>query len=119
MTRTLRNLDLFAQELKFYTIDLIKLVRAFFPLILKSKEKKVIFMTSIISSKEYAGNWPDMSYGYCVSKAAMNMLVRKWGLTLEQEGKGVVMVLVHPGAPSLSQTGHRGKGLRRVGYVSL
>ncbi|RXW20291.1 hypothetical protein EST38_g5558 [Candolleomyces aberdarensis] len=73
------DLDLFLEELKYYTVDVIRLLKPFLPLILKSSTKKVVFLTSMCSSLELAKKFHDISYPYCVAKAALNMLLVKWG----------------------------------------
>jgi NAD(P)-dependent dehydrogenase (short-subunit alcohol dehydrogenase family) len=70
-----RDLDAFQEEILFNTVVPIRLTRAFLPLIKKSKEKKVIFVTSALGSFERT--WPLVNEcnAYSVSKAALNMSV--------------------------------------------
>jgi len=70
-----RDLDTFQEEILFNTVVPIRLTRVFLPLIKKSKEKKVIFVTSALGSFERT--WPLVNecYSYSVGKAALNMCV--------------------------------------------
>ncbi|KAJ2917284.1 hypothetical protein MD484_g3104, partial [Candolleomyces efflorescens] len=89
------DLDLFLEELKYCTVDVIRLLRPFLPLILKSNTKKVVFLTTVLSSLDFAKHFHDISYPYSVAKAALNMLVVKWGGALAAQG--VLMSVIHPG----------------------
>ncbi|EDR12976.1 uncharacterized protein LACBIDRAFT_312065 [Laccaria bicolor S238N-H82] len=89
------DLKLFADELSFSTIAVIRVTSAFLPLVKKSAVKKIIFITSVLGSLELGGSWPFITNSYSISKAALNMLARKWGAVLKHEG--VTVALVHPG----------------------
>lgn len=60
------NLDLLLEELKFYTIDTLRLVKAFLPLILRSDLKMVLFLTSSPTQAEATqashANAPSLSF---------------------------------------------------------
>ncbi|KAI0796860.1 hypothetical protein C8Q75DRAFT_802534 [Abortiporus biennis] len=88
--------DEFLEELSLNAISILQLLRAFKPLVTKSVQKKVIIITSIGGSLEGAGEMPDhFALTYSVGKAALNMLVRRWGKAYKKEG--VTTVLIHPG----------------------
>lgn len=89
------DLKLFADELSFNTVTVIQVTSAFLPLVKKSGVKKIIFITSVLGSLELGGSWPFISNSYSISKAALNMLARKWGAVLKHEG--VTVALIHPG----------------------
>ncbi|KAI0078259.1 NAD(P)-binding protein [Panus rudis PR-1116 ss-1] len=94
---TFEDLDpkLFADEILEHTIPNLNLIHAFQPLIARSKEKKALFITSDLGSLTGAPIRPNLATPYCVGKAALNMLVRKWGAAVKD--KGIIPVLVHPG----------------------
>lgn len=89
------DMELFAEELNFYTVSVIQVTTAFLPLIRKSAVKKMIFITSILGSLETSGSWPLIGNSYSISKAALNMLACKWGAALKNDG--IIVALVHPG----------------------
>ena len=86
---------MFLGELNFEIINNTILIRAFLPLIRKEKPGKLIFMSSIIGSVELAASMPMLANAYSVSRAALNMLIRKWGAALKFEG--IATAVVHPG----------------------
>ncbi|EED85465.1 predicted protein [Postia placenta Mad-698-R] len=73
------------------------LTRSFLPLVRKSNEKKVVFVTSDLASLENAPSLSTLSIVYSMTKASLNMLARKWAPTLHNEG--IAVVLVHPAPP--------------------
>ncbi|KIJ97239.1 glycosyltransferase family 39 protein [Laccaria amethystina LaAM-08-1] len=83
------DLKLFADELSFNTVTVIQMTSAFLPLVKKFAVKKIIFITFVLG-----GSWPFISNSYSISKAALNMLARKWGAVLKHEG--VTVALIHP-----------------------
>ncbi|TFK25895.1 NAD(P)-binding protein [Coprinopsis marcescibilis] len=89
------DLDLFLKEIKLYTVDVIRLIKPFLPLIERSAKKTVLCMSSAGSSLELSRKWPLLSPAYCASKAAMNMMMLKWGASVAD--KGIMMACVHPG----------------------
>ncbi|KAI0785535.1 putative short-chain dehydrogenases/reductase [Abortiporus biennis] len=89
------NTDEFLEELGLNTISTLNVLRTFRPLVAKSNLKKVIVISSTHASIELAGQLPDFAFTYGVSKAALNMLVRRWGKVYKEEG--ITTVLVHPG----------------------
>lgn len=89
------KIDLFAEELLFNTVPILNLLREFKPLIAKSATKKVVTITSELGSIELGGGRPDLANAYSVGKAALNMLIRKWGASHHPEG--IINVLIHPG----------------------
>ncbi|CAL1699126.1 unnamed protein product [Somion occarium] len=89
------DIELFEKELLFNTVPIIHILRAFKPLVLKSAEKKVLFVTSELGSIEIADARPNLANAYGVGKAALNMLARKWGAVTKDEG--IISILIHPG----------------------
>ena len=95
-----RDLKLFSEELNLEIINNTVLIRAFLPLIRKSKAGKLIFISSILGSVELAAGMPTLNDAYAVSRAALNMLIRKWGGALK--GEGIATAIIHPGKLNLS-----------------
>ncbi|KAH9204931.1 hypothetical protein DL95DRAFT_417848 [Leptodontidium sp. 2 PMI_412] len=89
------DLTLFSSELEVEIVGNTRLIRAFLPLIQKGKGKKLIFVTSGLGSIELAASSPNLNATYSVSRAALNMLVRKWGGALRFQG--ITTALIHPG----------------------
>ncbi|KAF8877868.1 hypothetical protein BD779DRAFT_1230215 [Infundibulicybe gibba] len=89
------DVELFAKEMRNNTVAPVQIGNAFLPLIRKSKAKKLVFVSSELGSIELGGQLPHLANAYSVSKAALNMLARKWGATLKKEG--ITVVLLHPG----------------------
>jgi NAD(P)-dependent dehydrogenase (short-subunit alcohol dehydrogenase family) len=90
-----RDLPLFEDELKLEIINNTILIRSFLPLIRSGRAKKLIFVSSSLGSIQLAESMPGLNDSYCVSRAALNMLIRKWGGALKHEG--ITTALVHPG----------------------
>ncbi|KAF8877996.1 hypothetical protein BD779DRAFT_1677064 [Infundibulicybe gibba] len=89
------DLELFAKEIHHNTVVPVQMGNAFLPLIRKSTVKKFVIITSELGSLEIGGNLPGLANAYSVSKAALNMVTRKWGATLKAEG--IISMLIHPG----------------------
>ncbi|KAF9050158.1 hypothetical protein BJ165DRAFT_1341580 [Panaeolus papilionaceus] len=89
------DFDKLADELRFNTEYPIRTVRSFLPLIRAGEGKKITFMTSELGSVEMAGILPGLTNAYSISKAAFNMVARKYGGLLKFEGINVVVL--HPG----------------------
>jgi NAD(P)-dependent dehydrogenase (short-subunit alcohol dehydrogenase family) len=89
-----RDLKLFAEELNLEIINNTILIRSFLPLIRKTKGK-LIFMSSVLGSVELAAELPMLNDAYAVTRAALNMLIRKWGAALRLEG--ITTAVIHPG----------------------
>ncbi|PPR06690.1 LOW QUALITY PROTEIN: hypothetical protein CVT26_001451 [Gymnopilus dilepis] len=98
-TNLKRDYGLFRDELEFSTIVPLRLSRLLLPLTRKSKEKKVIFITSAMGSFERTYPLVDQCNAYSVAKAALNMLAHKWAASLKLEG--VTVAIVHPAAHRL------------------
>ena len=86
---------MFTEELKLEVVHTTILIRSFLPLIRAGKPGKFIFISSVLASIELAATMPGLNDAYCVSRAALNMLIRKWGGMLKFEG--IATALVHPG----------------------
>ncbi|PPR06691.1 hypothetical protein CVT26_001452 [Gymnopilus dilepis] len=89
------DLDSFAEEINFSTVAVVRVTRAFLPLVKKSKSKKIIFISSVLASSPVAFMMANQFNSYSVAKAALNMLARKWGASLKEDG--VITAAVHPG----------------------
>jgi len=91
----LKNLDI-ADVLKTFDVNTVGCLRttlAFLPLLRKGAEKKIVHITSQLGS--IADNRSGGSYGYRLSKAALNMLGKNLAIDLAAEG--ITCVLLHPG----------------------
>ncbi|KAH8809189.1 putative short-chain dehydrogenase [Xylogone sp. PMI_703] len=84
-----------ASELNFTVTASFLVVRAFLPLIRRSKSKKIFIISSNVGSLELAPTMPNVGNAYGISRAALNMLARKWSPVLKPDG--VIIALVHPG----------------------
>ncbi|KAF8886617.1 hypothetical protein CPB84DRAFT_1749925 [Gymnopilus junonius] len=89
------DLELFQEELEFDTIVPLRLTRALLPAIKKSKEKKILFITSAMGSFARTTPLINQCNAYSVGKTALNMLAHKWAASLKYEG--VIVAAVHPG----------------------
>ncbi|KAL4245025.1 short-chain dehydrogenases/reductases (SDR) family protein [Abortiporus biennis] len=85
----------FLEELRLNTIAILDVLRAFKPLVAKSAQKKVVVISSVQGSLESVGQLPNMGFTYSVTKAGVNMLLRKWGKVYKEEG--ITTILIHPG----------------------
>jgi NAD(P)-dependent dehydrogenase (short-subunit alcohol dehydrogenase family) len=74
------------------TLGPMRMIQAFMPNIEKSKQKKIVNVTSFIGSYDKGGTPMGMNYG--ASKAGLNMYSYK--LHHAMKGKGVVVALVEP-----------------------
>jgi len=75
------------------TLGPMRMAQAFMPNIMKSKQKKLVNVTSLVGSFGFGFNAPiGMNYG--ASKAALNMYTTKLHLALKD--KGVIVALVEP-----------------------
>ena len=79
----------------FSTVDPLCVSRAFLPLIKKSELKRIIFVSTILASSQITFLMANQFNAYSVAKAALNMLVRKWGATLKYDN--VITAAIHPG----------------------
>ncbi|KAL4242293.1 NAD(P)-binding domain superfamily protein [Abortiporus biennis] len=89
------NNDEFLEELGLNTISILNVLRVFRPLVSKSTLKKVVIISSTHASIELSGQMPDFAFTYGTSKAALNMLIRRWGKVYKKEG--ITTALIHPG----------------------
>src|SRR6185312_8028309 len=74
------------------TLGPMRMIQAFMPNVEKSKQKKIVNVTSFIGSYDKGGTPMGMNYG--ASKAGLNMYSYKLHHALK--GKGVVVALVEP-----------------------
>ncbi|TFK36262.1 putative short-chain dehydrogenases/reductase [Crucibulum laeve] len=89
------NIKELIEEVIFNTTAPIIVTRPLLPLIAKSEKKKIIIITSVLGSIELGGAFVGLSNAYSISKAALNMLGRKWGAELKPSG--ITVALIHPG----------------------
>ncbi|KAB5578185.1 putative short-chain dehydrogenases/reductase [Coniochaeta sp. 2T2.1] len=89
------DLAAFENEMHFNLVVTVNLLRAFLPSITKGREKKILVITSQLGSIEQGGHMPNLANAYSVAKAALNMLVRKWGAVLKRDS--ITTILLHPG----------------------
>ncbi|KAH9839384.1 uncharacterized protein C8Q71DRAFT_509623 [Rhodofomes roseus] len=89
------DMDVLVEELHVNTAAPLYLLQKFLPLIRKGSEKKVMLISSCLGSLEAAPMFLGCSDSYSLTKAGLNMLGRKWGALLKEEG--VTVVVVHPG----------------------
>ncbi|KAF9041484.1 putative short-chain dehydrogenases/reductase [Panaeolus papilionaceus] len=94
---TFDNMDfeMLADELKFNVEYPIRTIRSFLPLLRKGTEKTLTIMTSELGSIEAAGKRTGLANAYSISKAALNMMGRKYGGLLKYDGISTIML--HPG----------------------
>jgi NAD(P)-dependent dehydrogenase (short-subunit alcohol dehydrogenase family) len=89
------------EELHFMITGTLGILQAFLPLIRRGQDKKIVVVTSALGSVEASVNTPGLADIYSVARAALNMLVRKWGGSLKSEG--ITTALVHPGMASRAE----------------
>ena len=71
----LSDLKAFEEELRVNTVAPIEVVRSFLPLVRKGTAKKVVFLSSILSSIDFAPNVATLAVTYGITKAGLNMYV--------------------------------------------
>ncbi|KAI0727128.1 hypothetical protein C8Q72DRAFT_477061 [Fomitopsis betulina] len=89
------SIELHEEQLRLNTVAPLEVVRSFLPPLRKGGAKKILLLSSGLGSIQNAPNLPGYCESYSVSKAGLNMMARKWGASLSQEG--ITMILVHPG----------------------
>ncbi|PCH36173.1 NAD(P)-binding protein [Wolfiporia cocos MD-104 SS10] len=89
------DLNIFEEELRINTIAPVHVLRTFLKLIREGSAKKVVFITSNLGSMAAAPILSTVGFTYSASKAALNVLARKWGAILSDEG--IAVVVIHPG----------------------
>lgn len=96
------------------TIGPFYAINAFLPLVRAGQTKKIVVMSIGMADPDFALEAGPMAAGhipYCVSKAALNMIVSKFAAELRDEGvtmlslsPGVVATQAQPGELSLKET---------------
>lgn len=77
-------------------MSIIHTTNAFLPLIKKGEIKKILVLSSGLGDSESIVEWEwKDNVPYCVSKAALNMLVASYSTTLVEEG--IMIVAISPG----------------------
>ena len=101
---TLENLDIEAmtQQFRVNSLGPLQVTAALLPNL--AKGSKVGVVTSRMGSID--DNTSGGYYGYRMSKAAVNMAGKS--LSLDLEGRGIAVALLHPGMVSTDMTGGRG-----------
>ncbi|KAK2022429.1 putative short-chain dehydrogenase [Colletotrichum zoysiae] len=97
------DLEEYKDEILFNVVAPVTLFRAFVPLIRKSQDKKILIITSTMGSIELAEYTPNMGNAYSVSKAALNMVGRKYSTVLKNDG--IITALLHPGLVGATDMG--------------
>ncbi len=87
------DVDEIRRVLEVNTLGPLRVTRAFLPLLKKGRSPRVAHITSLMGS--IADNGSGGSYGYRMSKAALNMVSRN--LAHELKGAGIVSIALHPG----------------------
>lgn len=92
---TLADLDLddCLESIKVNTLGPIRMARALRPLLRKGNQPRIINMTSLMGS--LADNSSGGSWGYRMSKTALNMASRNMAHELASDG--IIAVVIHPG----------------------
>ncbi|EPT04505.1 NAD-binding protein [Fomitopsis schrenkii] len=89
------DLKAFEEELRVNTVAPIEVVRSFLPVVREGTAKKIVFVSSILASLDFAPNVATLSVTYAITKVGLNMLARKQGAALYEEG--ITVVALHPG----------------------
>jgi NAD(P)-dependent dehydrogenase (short-subunit alcohol dehydrogenase family) len=71
----------------------LRVIQAFLPLLERGERKLIVNVSSEAGSLQHS--WRDRSYGYCMSKAALNMQTTILDRALK--AKGMNAIAVHPG----------------------
>jgi len=103
--------ELFQQVMAINVYAPMKMSEAFADHVAASEQKKIIALTSGLSSIEMTSKMPGFYY-YRSSKAALNMVMR--ALRVDLRDRGIVVALVSPGMVGtqlLYDSGWRGKSL--------
>ncbi|CDK25479.1 unnamed protein product [Kuraishia capsulata CBS 1993] len=82
------------------------------PLVVKSQEKKIVFISSLAGS--VAGFFPMPNPAYGSSKAALNYIIRS--ISAESEGEGLKVLSMHPG---MVATDMGKRGLTKIDVSSM
>jgi NAD(P)-dependent dehydrogenase (short-subunit alcohol dehydrogenase family) len=71
----------------------LRVIQAFLPLLERGERKLIVNVSSEAGSLQHS--WRDRSYGYCMSKAALNMQTTILARALEP--RGLNAIAIHPG----------------------
>ncbi len=100
------NYDEMSSEYNVNALGPLRTIEAFLPFMEKSEMKRLCFVSSEAGSIEACGR-PDW-YGYCMSKAALNMAVKI--LYNDLAPRGYSFRLYHPGWMRTYMHGHKNMG---------
>ncbi|MGI9342302.1 MAG: SDR family oxidoreductase [Gammaproteobacteria bacterium] len=103
--------ELFEQVMAINLYAPMKMSEAFTEHVAASEQKKIVALTSGLSSIKMTGKMPGFYY-YRSSKAGLNMVMR--GMRTDLKNRGIVVALVSPGMVGtqlLYDSGWRGKSL--------
>lgn len=103
--------ELFEQVMAINLYAPMKMAEAFTEHVAASEQKKIVALTSGLSSIKMTGKMPGFYY-YRSSKAGLNMVMR--GMRTDLKDRGIVVALVSPGMVGtqlLYDSGWRGKSL--------
>ena len=87
------------------TLGPMRITRAFLPLLKKGREPRVAHLSSLMGSIEDNGSGG--SYGYRISKAALNMISKN--LSHELRPAGIISAVLHPGWVRTDMGGSQGR----------
>jgi NAD(P)-dependent dehydrogenase (short-subunit alcohol dehydrogenase family) len=93
------DLDVLVEEVGFNLKSTITVIREFTPLVRKSEAKRIAVISSILGSIELGQGFNGLANAYSISKAALNMTIRKWSAYLKDEG--ITMSIIQPGKTNL------------------
>ncbi|MBN1412442.1 MAG: SDR family NAD(P)-dependent oxidoreductase [Spirochaetales bacterium] len=85
--------DKILETLNVNSVGPLRLIRTFIPLVLASRRKLIVSISSEAGSIQDA--WRTSGYGYCMSKAALNMMSQILQNRLKNDN--VKVLAVHPG----------------------
>lgn len=94
------NQELLSKILLVNSISPLMMTEKFFPLLKRGKEPVIVNITS--SNGSIALRKQKGKYGYCSSKAALNMITKI--LSYELKDTGIVVIALHPGWVKTSMT---------------
>ena len=83
----------------------MRVTRAFLPLLKKGRDPRIAHLSSLMGS--IADNGSGGSYGYRISKAALNMISKN--LSHELSNFGIISVVLHPGWVRTDMGGPQGR----------
>ncbi len=99
------DFDTIRRVFETHTLGPMRITRAFLPLLKKGREPRVAHLSSLMGSIEDNGSGG--SYGYRISKAALNMISKN--LSHELRPAGIISAVLHPGWVRTDMGGSQGR----------